>query len=112
MKICSPETPWSEVSHNPAIQKQVFLRNDEVPHLTQFACSIFQPGQVAPGHSHDDMWEVFQVTSGVLTIDVDGTIHTLAAGSVITLQPGERHELSNQGPEDLHLTYFGIANSL
>lgn len=103
---------WSDVSHNPAVQKQVFLRNGEVPHLTQFARSVFQPGQVAPGHSHDDMWEVFQVVSGVLTAEVDGVVHTLGAGSIITLQPGERHELSNQGTEELHLTYFGIQNTL
>ena len=102
------ELPWSEVSHNPAIQKQVFLKNGEISGLTQFARSVFQPGQVAPGHSHDDMTEVFLVTSGELTAEVDGTLHTLSAGSVLTLEPREWHELSNQGQEDLHLTYFGI----
>ena len=108
MKITPPELPWDSVSHNPDIKKQVFVTNGEVPHITQFARSILGPGQVSPGHSHDDMWEVFQVTAGTLTVLLDGTVHTLPTGSTITVQPGEVHELSNQGQEDLHLTYFGI----
>jgi quercetin dioxygenase-like cupin family protein len=108
MKITPPDTPWSEVSHNPSIRKQVFLGQTEVPHLTQFARSVFQPGQVAPAHSHDDMWEVFQVTSGTLTAIVDSQKHDLEPGAVLTLAPGETHELSNQGQDELHLTYFGI----
>ena len=110
MKITSPAIPWSEVSHNPAIKKQVFLPGNEVPNITQFARSVFQPGQVAPGHAHEDMWEVFLVTQGVLTIIVDGNIHHLEAGSSITLAPNEHHELRNEGSSELHLTYFGILN--
>lgn len=108
MKIVPPDSPWSEVSHNSAIRKQVHLANGEVPHVTQFARSIMQSGQVAPAHSHADMWEVFQVTAGTLTLVVDGEKHRLAAGSSITLAPGEVHELSNEGSEELHLSYFGI----
>ena len=110
MKITPADTPWSEVSHNSAINKQVFLANGEVPHITQFARSVFAPGQVAPAHSHEDMWEVFLVTSGILTIVVDGTAHDLEAGASITLAPHEIHELRNNNEEDLHLTYFGIAD--
>ncbi len=108
MNITPSAPPWEPVSHNSAIQKQVFIKNGSVPHLTQFARSIFAPGQVAPGHSHDDMWEVFQVTAGTLTVELDGTTHVLKAGSTITISPGEIHELSNQGEGELHLTYFGI----
>lgn len=108
MKITPADTLWSEVSHNAAIRKQVFLTNGEVPNITQFARSVFQPGQVAPGHDHEDMWEVFFVTSGTLTITVDGATHQLSAGSTITLAPKEHHELRNEGSDDLHLTYFGI----
>ncbi|MGJ8725851.1 MAG: cupin domain-containing protein [Roseibacillus sp.] len=108
MKITSANAPWSEVSHNSAIKKQVFLANGEVPHITQFARSVFQPSQVASAHSHDDMWEVFLVTSGILTITIDGIAHELEAGASITLAPNETHELRNDGSEELHLTYFGI----
>lgn len=108
MKISPADTPWSEVSHNPAIKKQVFLANGDAPHITQFARSVFLPGHVAPAHSHDDMWEVFLVTSGTLTIVVDGLAHQLKAGASITLAPHEIHELRNDSTEELHLTYFGI----
>ncbi|MDQ8191339.1 cupin domain-containing protein [Roseibacillus persicicus] len=111
MKISPADAPWSEVSHNAAIRKQVFVSNGEVPNITQFARSVFQAGQVAPGHSHEDMWEVFLVTSGVLTVEVDGAVHRLEAGASITLAPKEVHELRNEGPEELHLTYFGILSS-
>lgn len=110
MKISPADSPWSEVSHNAAIKKQVFLENGEVPRLTQFARSTFQPGQVAPAHSHPDMWEVFLVTQGTLTITVDGRAHQLPEGASITLAPGESHELRNDSREELHLTYFGIAD--
>ncbi|MDP0492142.1 MAG: cupin domain-containing protein [Verrucomicrobiota bacterium JB023] len=104
----SQQLPWSEVSHNPEILKQVFLTNGEVKGVTQFARSIFKPGQVAPAHAHEDMTEVFLVTAGTLTVEVNGDVHTLEAGSVITLHPGDVHELRNEGGDDLHLTYFGI----
>ena len=110
MKISPTDTPWSEVSHNSAIKKQVFLTNGEIPHITQFARSVFQTGQVAAAHSHDDMWEVFLVTSGILTIIVDGIAHDLEAGASITLSPHETHELRNNNAEELHLTYFGIVD--
>ena len=105
-----PNPPWSEVSHNPAIKKQVFLNNGEIPQITQFARSVFQSGQIAPAHTHQDMWEVFLVTSGTLTIIVDGKTHQLQAGASITLAPRETHELRNESNEELHLTYFGLIN--
>ena len=108
MKVTPADTPWSEVSHNPSIRKQVFLTNGEVPHITQFARSVFLPGHVAPGHAHSDMWEVFLVTSGILTIVIDGITHQLESGASITLAPNEHHELRNDSNEELHLTYFGI----
>ena len=108
MKLTSPDLPWSGVSHNSAIKKQVFLSKGEAPRITQFARSIFAPGQVAPGHAHKDMWEVFLVTHGTLTIVVDDETHILETGASITLAPNEHHELRNEGAADLHLTYFGL----
>ncbi len=111
MKVTSSSLPWSKVSHNPAIQKQVHLSHGEVPHVTQFARSVFTTGQVAPAHSHSDMWEVFMVTAGVLTITVDEKELELTTGASITIAPHEVHELRNAHSEPLHLTYFGIAVS-
>jgi quercetin dioxygenase-like cupin family protein len=102
------DLPWEEVSHNPAIKKRVFLRKGELPGLTQFAQARFGPGECAPSHAHADMVEVFFVSSGTLTAIIDGRPHTLPAGSSLTVEVGEAHELRNDGNEELILTYFGL----
>ena len=63
--------PIQRVSHNPAIQKQVMLKKGDLPHLVQFSQAKFDPGQVAPAHSHSDMHEVFFVESGDGQIAID-----------------------------------------
>ena len=102
------ELPWESISHNPDIKKQVFLRNGELGPITQLARAVFLPGQVAPGHAHLDMGEVFLVESGILTITVDGNTTTHSAGTCLSLHPNENHELSNEGPDPLALLTLGV----
>ena len=83
-------------------------RRSEIEHLTQFAQACFAPGQSAPAHAHQDMVEIFLVTSGTATAIVDGMPHTLPAGSSLFVEVGEEHELRNDGTEDLILTYFSL----
>ncbi|MBE7383497.1 MAG: cupin domain-containing protein [Leptolyngbya sp. SIO1E4] len=112
MKRVSLDTiPAQGVSHNAAIRKQVILQAGDLPHLTQFAQAQFEPGQVAPVHTHADMHEVFFVQAGQGTMTVDGEIHPLAPGVCIAIAPGEAHEVRNTGVELLVLTYFGILQS-
>jgi quercetin dioxygenase-like cupin family protein len=99
--------PFESVSHSPDIKKQVFLRHGGLGPITQFARAVFQPGDVAPGHSHQDMGEIFYVLSGTLTITVDGTTTTHGPGTCLTLQPNEDHELSNQTEEDVAILTLG-----
>jgi quercetin dioxygenase-like cupin family protein len=109
MKQTSLQTlPTEQVSHNPAIQKKVMLRLGDLPHLTNFAQAKFAPGQVAPAHAHLDMCEVFFVESGSGQIQIDGESYPLEAGGCVAIEPGEVHEVSNPGTEDLVLTYFGL----
>ncbi|WP_017300466.1 cupin domain-containing protein [Nodosilinea nodulosa] len=96
------------VSHNPAIKKRVLLRSQDLPHLTNFSQARFAPGQVAKGHSHGDMAEVFFVESGQGTITVNHQAHSLTPGTCIAVEPGEHHEVANTGTEELVLTYFGL----
>lgn len=96
------------VSHNPAIQKRVLLRRGELPYLTNFAQARFAPGQVAPGHAHTDMAEVFLVESGQGTLVINQVPHPLHPGVCVVVEPSEHHEVRNDGPEDLVLTYFGL----
>jgi quercetin dioxygenase-like cupin family protein len=109
MKITAlDQLPDAAVSHNPAIKKRVMLGRDDLPHLTNFSQACFAPGQVAPGHSHADMAEVFFVESGQGTITVDGQPYPLSPGTCIAIEPHEHHEVANTGSEDLLLTYFGL----
>ncbi|MBF2080500.1 MAG: cupin domain-containing protein [Synechococcales cyanobacterium T60_A2020_003] len=102
------ERPAEPVSHNPAITKRVMLRNDVLPHLTNFSQAEFLPGQVAAAHAHADMGEVFFVESGDGAIAINGIEYALAPGVCVAVEPGEVHEVKNTGDVPLVLTYFGI----
>ena len=62
----------------------------------------------APGHAHQDMCEVFFVEAGQGNICIDGTDYALTPGVCVAVEPGEVHEVSNPGQEELVLTYFGL----
>ena len=96
------------VSHNAAIRKKVMLTSGALPSLTQFAQAYFAPGQVANAHQHSDMHEVFFVQSGTGQIVINGQAYELSPGVCVTVSPGESHEVSNTGAEELVLTYFGL----
>ena len=109
MKITSlTQISEQSVSHNPAIKKKVMLHEGDLPHLTNFAQAKFAPGQVAAGHFHSDMWEVFFIQSGEGLILIDGEEYSLVKGSCILVEPGEVHEIVNNGEGELILNYFGI----
>ena len=109
MKITSLDNIAEEgVSHNPEIRKQVLLKRGDVPHLMNFTRSCLAAGQTARAHRHGDMCEIFFVESGSGTIKVDGQAHQLCAGTCVTIEPGEEHEIFNQDSTDLVLIYFGI----
>lgn len=109
MKLVSlTDLPIEAVSHNPAIAKQVMLRNGDLPHLTNFAQARLGPGQVSPAHAHQDMCEVFFIEAGTGQIAIDGVAYALAPGTCIAVSPPEIHEITNTGQEDLVITYFGL----
>jgi quercetin dioxygenase-like cupin family protein len=93
--LAAGEAPVEGVSHNGAIQKEVFLRNGDVGRITQFARSVFPPGACAAAHAHGDMAEAFLVTRGTAHVVIDGAARELAAGSFFAVQPGEVHEITN-----------------
>ena len=109
MKIISLDrVPEEGVSHNPEIRKQVMLGRGVLPRLTNFTRSKIAPGQSASPHAHADMFEVFFVASGTGVLLLDGEEHALKEGVCVVVEPGERHEILNQGTADLILLYFGI----
>jgi len=95
-----------EVFHNITIKKRVMLRNDEIPHITQFAQARFPSGEITGEHSHQDMYEVFLVEKGEGKIKVNGESYSLQKGSYIIVEPGETHEITSN--KELVLIYFGL----
>lgn len=109
MKLISlNDLPEEPVSHNPEIKKKVMLRFGDLPHLTNFSQSSFAPGQTSPAHAHQDMCEVFFVESGSGVIWIDGKEYPLIPGKCVAVEPGEVHEVVNNGSTELILTYFGL----
>lgn len=109
MKLTSlQELPTLTVSHNSAIKKKVMLQCGDLPHLTNFSQATFAPGHVAQAHFHRDMYEVFFVESGEGTICINDRNYLLKPGGCVAVEPGETHEIINNGTTDLVLTYFGL----
>ncbi len=109
MKITSlNDIPFSEVSHNQNIKKQVMIQSAEINKITNFSRATFPPGECAPAHSHNDMTEVFFIVSGSGEIRINQKNYSLTTGNCITVEPGESHELVNSGETDMVVIYFGI----
>jgi mannose-6-phosphate isomerase-like protein (cupin superfamily) len=100
--------PEESVSHNPEIKKKVMLRQGDLPHLTNFSQARFAPGNTATAHAHSDMCEVFFVEAGSGVIRVENQEYSLFPGNCIAIEPGELHEVINNGDTELVLTYFGL----
>ncbi len=60
------------------------------------------PGQVPyPYHSHSAQWEFYQVISGHGVVRHEGGTEPIAPGDAFIFSPGEAHQFSNNGTEDL-----------
>lgn len=109
MRITSLQDKSSEpVSHNPEIFKKVLIRNGEIPNISQLAWVVFKPGQVAQSHTHADMDEIFFIEQGEGLINVNGKSFPLTAGTCLTVEPKEPHEVINNGKGDLIVIIIGV----
>lgn len=100
-----PEQP---VSHDPAIKKRVLFKHGEIPNVTQFSQASFLPGQIAPTHAHADMYEVFLCVRGTGSIVIDGDTYDLNPGHFFLCEPGETHEIVNDGNDALEILQLGV----
>jgi quercetin dioxygenase-like cupin family protein len=53
------------------------------------------PGRATPNHKHENEAETIHVLDGELTVDIEGTLHTLRTGETLLLQRGTGHRLIN-----------------
>ena len=109
MKIISlNKLPEDRVSHNREIRKIMMLQSGDIPHLNSFSQAVFSSGQIAQGHAHEDMHEVFFVQKGTGVIRINGKPYSLISGVCVAVEPDEIHEIENTGESDLVLLYFGV----
>jgi mannose-6-phosphate isomerase-like protein (cupin superfamily) len=110
-KVLLNEVPFKGLSHDPAILKQELLKNGDVPHLTNFSVASISPGMATTPHHHADMFELFFVASGSGQAVVNGEQIAIEPGTLLLIEPGERHELLNSAGSELTVIYLGITSS-
>lgn len=67
---------------------------------------LFRPGQSLGAHRHREVEETFYFLSGSPLIIVDGQEHRVTAGDVFRLEPGEAHDIINDGGEDTRVIFI------
>lgn len=99
------------VSHDPQIEKQVFLRNGDFGPVTQVARASFPPGSCAALHQHFDMGELFLVEKGKGTFNDGDTLTPLYPGLWLAVPPQQPHEIINTGNTSLVISVIGVCFS-
>ncbi|MBA3850457.1 MAG: hypothetical protein C0502_10770, partial [Opitutus sp.] len=76
-------------------------------HPFDFQVRSIPPGAaICPHHAHIVQWELFVVRHGTGTVRAGDERRTVRAGDCFLHPPGEAHQLSNAGPEDLEVFIF------
>ncbi len=109
MKIVKlSDLPQVKASHGDFFKK-VMIHDNEIPHVFALAQVSLLPGQVAPDHGHNGMFEVYLIEQGKVKLVVDGEKEYIAEkGACIITEPQETHEVSNPFDETLVITYFQL----
>ncbi len=58
---------------------------------------IFSPaGRATPNHKHQHEDETIHILDGELSVDIEGTLHTVCTGETLHLRRGTAHQLINR----------------
>ena len=63
--------------------------------------AALEPGQATQLHYHGRTEEIYLVTKGSGTVEVDGETRTVRPGDAILIPPGAWHTLENDGTSEL-----------
>lgn len=111
-----PSLPWEE-QRSPGGRFHSFCRNLSLAlggirngglwcggHPFDVQIRRIPPGaSVCPFHSHLAQWELFLVQAGTGTVRAGIESHVVSTGSVFVHPPGEPHQLTNTGANDLEV---------
>lgn len=67
---------------------------------------LLLPGQALGGHYHEQVEETFYVAEGQGTFVVNGVAQVGAPGDAFRMEPGDRHDIRNEGDEPLKLIFI------
>ncbi len=59
------------------------------------------PGGTAMPHYHKNTEETYMILSGLATLQIQGEQLVIAAGETVLIEPGETHQIKNNGEENL-----------
>jgi mannose-6-phosphate isomerase-like protein (cupin superfamily) len=77
----------------------------ELHHTTaqSLAEATLEPGQATQRHFHRVSEEIYVVTKGAGTLEVDGETRRVRPGEAILIPPGAWHQLDNDGTSELRI---------
>lgn len=68
--------------------------------------TLLPPGQSSSSHTHDKEEETWYILSGRGEVVVDGRREAVTADTVITVVPGQEHQLVNTGDETMKVLWI------
>ena len=96
------DQPWSVADDHAVAREIASPRNSRATRLSIADIRIPSGVAVRP-HRHDVIEEVYHVASGTGWMTVAGKGMRIGPGDSVVILPGERHDVVNDGAEDLRL---------
>jgi transcriptional regulator with XRE-family HTH domain len=107
------QSPVSRAEEQPVVQTQPgvdrrILRDDRVNGV-EIAINQYAPDTgSAPMPIHHEGFEYGVVLEGQLTVELDGTVHTLKPGDLISYDSAKNHRIRNDGPRKARALWVNL----
>ena len=111
MKLFSlRDTPYTPISHDPALKKQILVPDKVLPGIWHISHIILPTGSRVVKHEHRDASEVFYCIKGNVKFRINGKAIALMGGQCLVVEPGEPHSIEDT-PAETELVYFMVEGS-
>ncbi len=67
---------------------------------------LLRPGDALSAHKHAEVEETFFFETGAPKLIVNGVEHRVRTGDVFRLEPGEAHDIVNDGPDETRIVFI------
>jgi transcriptional regulator with XRE-family HTH domain len=110
------QSPVSRAEDQPVVQTRAgverrILRDDRVNGV-EIAINQYAPDTgSAPTPIHHEGFEYGVVIEGQLTVELDGAVHTLRPGDLISYDSARHHRISNEGPRKARALWVNLRRS-